>query len=223
MQDTPIDRKKAELISGTEEPEFQDKVYQRALQLSGNKVDAQDYRQDALLRFISVVQSKKTLEELEIKHPLNYVYVILRNIHVDKLRKKSSPPPRRNQVKGSTEDTSEELGRQERELLAAQMEMSIEDIANRLQEEGGLGSTKLGMEEQVVSKMFVEAFIESLPEDLRPLTMLLTFEDYQLKELTEKLKRSYDQLKSDKEIIRQRLRLFQEQQAQLQKTRSVNG
>ncbi|MBV9228232.1 MAG: sigma-70 family RNA polymerase sigma factor [Chloroflexi bacterium] len=226
--DTSIERAKDALIRSTEDPAFRKKAYQRAYQLAGNKDDAEDYLQEALKRFISAIKDKTSLEEIKrIKQdPLPYVYVTLRNIHTDVLRKKHIPVPqaKRSQKMHQTQkDASEKLGRQKRELLAAQTGMLVEDIANREQEEGRIGSTRLGVEEQVVSEMFVEAFINSLPVELRELARLLIIEDYHLNELSQRLKRSYEELKDQKKRIREAFRAFQQQQTQLEEVRSTYG
>ncbi|HZR41841.1 MAG TPA: hypothetical protein VFB12_17095 [Ktedonobacteraceae bacterium] len=127
------------------------------------------------------------------------------------------------QMDQSQEEVSEKLGRQKRELLAALTGMSMEDIANREQEEGRIRSTLVGVEEQVVSEMYVEAFINSLPEGLRELARLLVIEDYQLNELTQRLKLSYEELKDQKKRIREALRNFQQQQIQPEEVRSTHG
>jgi len=223
-----LEREKDALIHSTGDSAFQRKVYRRAYQLTGKKEDAEDYRQEALERFISAVRNKTSLEEIRrIKQdPFPYVCVILRNMHVDKLRKKHIPVPQTQmpqQMDQSQEEVSEKLGRQKRELLAALTGMSMEDIANREQEEGRIRSTLVGVEEQVVSEMYVEAFINSLPEGLRELARLLVIEDYQLNELTQRLKLSYEELKDQKKRIREALRNFQQQQIQPEEVRSTHG
>ena len=225
MENTPIERKKEDLIRGTEDPVFREKVKMCAYKLAGNRMDAEDYSQEALTRFISMVRNKTSVEELERMQPLPYVSAILRNMHADKLRKISMPQEKTlHQTDQSQEDTSEKQGRQKCELLAAQMGGSVEDIANHQQEEGKIRSTRLGVEEQVVSEIFVDTFIESLPEELRELVRLLTFEGYQLKELTGILKLSYKELKSDKKRIRDALHVFhQQQQIQREEMRPTHG
>jgi RNA polymerase sigma factor (sigma-70 family) len=223
MENTPIERKQEELIRSTEDPAFREKVHQHAYKLTGNRMDAEDYSQEALTRFISIVKSKTSIEELEGMRPLPYVAVILRNMHADTLRKKSIPQGKTlPQTDQSQEDTSGKQGRQKFELLAAQVGGSVEDIDSQ-QEEGKIRSTRLGVEEQVVSEAVVDAFIKSLPEELRELARLLTFEEYKLKELTGILKRSYKELKSDKKRIREALRIFQQQQIQREEMRSTHG
>ena len=129
-----------------------------------------------------------------------------------------------HQTDQSQEDTSEKRGHQKCELLAARTGGAVEDIANHQQEEGKIRSTRLGVEEQVVSEIFVDTFIKSLPEELRELARLLIFEEYQLKELTGILKRSYKELKSDKKRIRDALHVFQQQQQiQREEMRSTHG
>jgi len=214
MGDASIEGKKQDLIRMTEDPDFQAKVYQHAYKLTKKMMDAEDYKQDALVRFISAVQNKNSLQELEEIRPLPYVFAILNNIHVDKLRKMSGPMPREktaHQTDQTQEGESEKLGRQKCELLAAQIGVSVEDIANHQQETGKLGSTGLGMEEQVVSRIIVEGFINSLPEELRKLAILLN-EEYQLKELTGILKLSYGELKDRKRRVREALRDYKQQQ-----------
>jgi DNA-directed RNA polymerase specialized sigma24 family protein len=125
-----------------------------------------------------------------------------------------------DQVDHSQEGASEEQSRQKFTLLAANMGMSVENIADCQLEEGQVGSTKLGVEEYVVSEIIVETFINSLPEELRKLTRLLTFEEYQLNELTGILKLSLGVLRRRKKQIREALRRFQEEQIQ---GRSTNG
>jgi RNA polymerase sigma factor (sigma-70 family) len=211
MENTPIKRKKEELIRSTEDQAFREKVHQCAYKLTGNRMDAEDYSQEALTRFISVVKSKTSIEELERMRPLPYVSVILRNMHADTLRKKSMPQGKPlDQTDRSQGDASG--SRQKWELPAALTRGSVEDIANHHQEEGKIRSARLGVEDQVVSEAYVNAFFQFLPEDLRELARLLTFEEYKLKELTGVLKRSYKELKSDKKRIREALQVFQQQQ-----------
>jgi RNA polymerase sigma factor (sigma-70 family) len=224
MENTPIERKKEELIRSTEDPAFREKVHQYAYKLTGNRMDAEDYSQEALTRFISIVKSKTSIEELERMRPLPYVSVILRNMHADTLRKKSMPQGKTVHQTDQSQGDASGQGRQKWELLAALTRGSVEDIANHHQEEGKIQSTRLGVEEQVVSEAVVDAFIKSLPEDLRELARLLTFEEYKLNELTGILKRSYKELKSDKRRIRDALQVFQQQQQiQREEMRSTHG
>ena len=224
MEKTPIERKKEDLIRGTEDPVFREKVQRFAYNLTRNRMDAEDYSQEALTRFISQVKNKTSIEELERMQPLPYVSTILRNMHADKLRKISMPQDKTLHQRISLRDTSGMQGRQKCELLAARTGGAVEDIANHQQEEGKIRSTRLGVEEQVVSEIFVDTFIESLPEELRELVRLLTFEGYQLKELTGILKLSYKELKSDKKRIRDALHVFhQQQQIQREEMRPTHG
>jgi RNA polymerase sigma factor (sigma-70 family) len=179
-RDALISRRKEELISSVEDPAFRRQVYQRAYLLCKEKRDAEDDAQDAIARFISAVKNKKSLQEIEHMNPLSYIAAILKNINIDRQRKTHGSRPQ--------EDTSEKLGRQKL-LLAAQLGMAIEDIANYQQEDGRLASTELGVEDQVISEIVVEAFIEGLPEDLRELVKLL-MEGYQVKEVAGMLKLS---------------------------------
>lgn len=224
--DASIECRIDELIRAIEDPILQKKVYQCAYKLTRNKADAQDYSQEAITRFISAVRNKTSFEEIERMRPLPYVYVILRNMHRDKWKKMHSNVHQGNtphQMDEPQEDASEKRGRQKCELLAAQIGMSIGDIADLQLEEGQGESTRLGVEEHVVSEIIVEAFINSLPEELRELTRLLTFKEYQLNELTGILKLSHEELKLRKERVREALRRFQQEQIQLEKARSTHG
>jgi DNA-directed RNA polymerase specialized sigma24 family protein len=81
MGDTSIEDKKDDLIRLTEDPAFRRTVYQRAYKLTGNALDADNYVQEALARFISEVRNKTSLKELTRMRPLPYISMILKKIH----------------------------------------------------------------------------------------------------------------------------------------------
>jgi DNA-directed RNA polymerase specialized sigma24 family protein len=84
MGDTSVEGKKKELIRVTEDPAFRNKVYQYAYKLTRNTMDAENYVQEALTRFVSEVKNKISLKELNRMQPLQYISKILDNIHADR-------------------------------------------------------------------------------------------------------------------------------------------
>jgi hypothetical protein len=84
MDNSPIERKKEDLIRVTRDPAFQREVYEYACKLTGNTMNAENYMQEALRRFISMVKNKTSLKELERIHPLPYVFMIVDKIHTDR-------------------------------------------------------------------------------------------------------------------------------------------
>jgi DNA-directed RNA polymerase specialized sigma24 family protein len=223
-RDDSVEQRRNELIQSTKDLDFKNKVSRCAYKIVGNKIDADDYSQEAIARFISWVKNKTSLTEMESIKVDKYVYQIVRNIHKDRWSKMHNPKTTKNnrhQMNQSQEDTLEEQGRQNLEILAAQLGMSVEDISDQQVEKGQRGSTRLGVEEQVVSEIIVETFISSLPYELGELTRLLTFEDYKLCELTKILKLSSQELKYRKKLIREALFRFRQEQIQLEKASSA--
>jgi len=209
MDDSSIDRgislqqKKDELIRLVGEPRFLAEVRKCASYLTKGGRDAEDDVQEAIVRFISAVKSKNSLEELEHMKPLPYIFMILKNINMDKQRKKHGS--------GSQEDTSEKLGRQKQYLAAQPGGMSIED-GQRLE------ATGLGVEEQVLSEITVKTFIECLPEELREPAKLFA-EGYKINEVAGMLKLSVGKLRWLRKRLQKALKDFIDEKSKTQEMR----
>lgn len=84
MEKTPLERKRDELIRRTEDPAFRRRIDQYAYKLTGKRMDAERYTQEAIARFISMVKNKTSLRELERIDPLPYISTVLDAIHRDR-------------------------------------------------------------------------------------------------------------------------------------------
>lgn len=207
--DEDVRRKQAELINAVGDADVLKKAYQRAYELTGEHMDAQDDSQEAIKRFILMVRSKTKLvelEEIERKGPLPYIYKLLPWVKAERWRRVYGPTPQGRTKRQADDDAPEISGRQKCELLATRLGMTMEDIADHQQTEGRVGAAGLGMEEQADSEMWVDTFINSLPEKLRTLATLLAKEEYKLNEIARELNLSYRKLINGIRRIRKALR-----------------
>jgi DNA-directed RNA polymerase specialized sigma24 family protein len=220
-RDGSADRQKDDLVvKKLEELDERGEIDRYAFYLVCDKEEAKDYAQDARLRFLSAMRNK-TLEEIKRVSPQPYIHAVLRSIHADRSKKMRQPRER------DDDNLLDKQSRRKYELPAAQLGTSVEDIANRQQEEGKIQSTELGVEDQVVSGATFEELVSRLPrEKLRALARLLFAEHYTLSEVAEEWGEPYAKLAYQSQVIVKILREVTEimqKQEQLEEVGLTHG